>query len=221
MLEKFSANHVWVGDPPLRCYQVGENIYPGVTTILSATKSKETKRALGRWRASVGDEEAERITKKACERGSIVHNLIENHLIGIRGNFPAHVQGFWDSIRPVLDNVSDVQLIEGAVHHHVLKFAGSVDCVARWKGGDLAIIDWKTASKPKKQEWITDYKQQTAAYASCVNRLYGTRINRSVIVIALKDRPAQVFEINPQEIMEHWRNFSERVKIYHATHLTE
>lgn len=41
MLEKFEANHVWVGDR--RCYSVSDKIYPGVTTILGATKSEEMR----------------------------------------------------------------------------------------------------------------------------------------------------------------------------------
>lgn len=211
MLKKYPAHHIWIGDR--RCYQVGEQIFPGVTTILGATKLSRDKQVLAQWREKVGEVEADKITSDACDRGTIVHGLIEDYLQGKESPCPDGVKGFWDSIRPALINVSDVQLIEGAVWHPS-GFAGSVDCVASWKG-QPTIIDWKTSGKPKKSEWITDYKQQTAGYCAAVNRLYGLKFNHSVIVIALEDSPAQVFEVSPVELMEHWRNFQERVKQYH------
>jgi len=180
---------------------------------LSATKDTETKQALDRWRSRVGDAKADRIMVHACKRGTIVHSMIEDYLVGIEKPCPDVAKPFWDSIRPILANVSDIQLIEGAVWHPS-GFAGSVDCVASWKG-QPAIVDWKTSSKPKKAEWITDYFQQTSAYCAAVNRLYGLRLNRAVVAIALEDSPAQIFEVSPGEIIQHWRNFSERVKAYH------
>ncbi len=191
----------------------GRKYLPWGDTILGATKPFRDKQALAQWRERVGEVEADKITSDAFERGTIVHGLIEDYLQGKESTCPDGVKGFWDSIRPVLVNVSDVQLIEGAVWHPS-GFAGSVDCVASWKG-QPAIVDWKTSGKHKKSEWITDYKKQTAAYCAAVNRLYGLRLNNAVIVIALEDSPAQVFEVPPVELMEHWRNFQERVKQYH------
>lgn len=211
MLKHYLANHVWVSDR--RCYQVGDNLYPGVTTVLSATKSDKDKAGLDRWRSEVGELEAKRILKEACDRGTAVHSRIENHLMGIPATIPEAYQGFWDSIRPALANVSDIQLIEGAVWHPS-GFAGSVDCVGSWKG-QPAIIDWKTSGKAKLPGWIDDYRQQTSAYCAAVNRVYGLRLNRAVIVIALESQPAQVFEVEPAELMHHWRSFQERVNQYH------
>lgn len=208
MLHKYSADHVWIDGR--RYYKVNGDIYPGVTTILSNTKTAEDKASLDQWRQSVGAEEAERIMQASCERGTIIHGLIEGRLEGKDRECPAPVKGFWNSVRPLLDCVSDVQLIEGAVWHSS-GFAGSVDCVGLWNG-EPCIIDWKTSGKVKKREWIGDYFQQVSAYRAAVNELYGLSINAGVVVIALEDRPAQVFRIADEEMDWHWRCFGLRVK---------
>lgn len=212
MLTTYKANHVWIDGK--RYHKWGDKSYPGVTTILSATKPEKDKKALAEWRNKVGVETAENITKSACDRGSEVHSCIEDYLIGQEKECSEQNQPFWDSIKPVLANVSNVQLIEGALWHPS-GFAGSVDCVAEWDG-ELSIIDWKTASKPKREEWILDYKLQTAGYCAAVNRLYDLKINKAVIVIALEDKPAQIFKINSQDIYVYWQMFSKRVQQYHS-----
>jgi genome maintenance exonuclease 1 len=209
MLQKYSFDHVWVGNR--RCYQIGDGVYPGVTTILSNTKSEADRARLTEWRGLVGEDEAKRILKAACDRGTIIHQLIEDWL---QGNHPvtppAGVKGFWESVEPVLDHISDVQLIEGVVWHSS-GFAGSVDCVARWDG-ELAIIDWKTSNSPKKPQWIKDYFQQTSAYRAAVNEVYELNINTSVVVVALDNQPAQVFKVNANDLDWHWDMFSLRVR---------
>lgn len=215
MLKTFKAKHVWVGDK--RYQQWGDELLPGVTTVLSGTKKAKDKKAIQKWQASVGFEEAEKITKLACDRGSEVHACIEDYLAGKTRTCDPQWVSFWDSIRPELSKVSNIQLIEGALHHP-LGFAGSVDCVGEWEG-QMSIIDWKTSTKPKKSSWIDDYKMQAAAYCAAFNRMYMDDlkklgvplVRRAVIVVALGDRPAQVFKIEPSEIMEYWENFSKKV----------
>jgi hypothetical protein len=212
MLKTYKAHHVWKEGK--RYHKWGENEYPGVTTILSATKPEKDKISLNIWRNKVGVEIAENITKLACDRGSEIHSCIEDFLIGKSPVCSDQWFSFWQSIKPVLNNVTEVQLIEGALWHP-LGFAGSVDCVANWKG-NLSIIDWKTSSKPKKEEWILDYKLQTAGYCAAVNRMYNLKINNAVIVIALENIPAQVFEITSQDLFAYWQLFCQRVKKYHS-----
>lgn len=208
MLQKYTFDHTWVGNR--RCYQIGDAIYPGITTILSNTKAEADRASLAVWRDLVGEQEAKRILKAACDRGTIIHHLIEERLQGNPVIPPAGVEGFWASVEPVLDHISDVQLIEGVVWHSS-GFAGSVDCVARWDG-ELAIIDWKTSSSPKKPEWIKDYFQQTSAYRAAVNEVYDLDISTSVVVVALEDRPAQVFKCHENDLDWHWDMFCYRVR---------
>lgn len=212
MLKTYKANHVWIDGK--RYQKWGDKIYPGVTTVLSATKPIKDKMMFNNWQNKVGVERAENIRILACERGSEVHSCIEDYLVGKEKECSEQWQPFWDSIRPALINVSNVQLIEGALWHPT-GFAGSVDCVGEWEG-ELSIIDWKTASKPKKDNQILDYKLQTSAYCAAVNRFYDLRINKAVIVIALENQPAQIFKITPEEIYTYWQQFSKRVQQYHS-----
>jgi hypothetical protein len=47
--------------------------------------------------------------------------------------------------------------------------------------GRESIVDFKQTNKPKRDEWITDYKLQMAAYAMAHDYVYGTHIEQGVI----------------------------------------
>ena len=52
--------------------------YPSITTVLSSFN----KKALFEWRKRVGEEEANRIAAKASRRGTKLHTVCENYLLG-------------------------------------------------------------------------------------------------------------------------------------------
>ena len=54
---------------------------PSVTTVLSNTSNK--KDSIEKWRRRVGEEEANRITKKSTDIGSMVHEALELFLNGM------------------------------------------------------------------------------------------------------------------------------------------
>ena len=49
-----------------RHYELGQEKLPSVTTILSATESDEKKEAIKRWKAKVGEKEAEVVKNTAA-----------------------------------------------------------------------------------------------------------------------------------------------------------
>jgi len=57
----------------------GEKL-PSVTTILDATKSEESKKALMEWRNRVGHKRAQEITTEAAGRGTRMHKFIEDYI---------------------------------------------------------------------------------------------------------------------------------------------
>jgi hypothetical protein len=65
-----------------RHYEVGTEKLPSVTTILSATASDEKRASLAKWKAKVGDVEADRIKNTAATRGTAMHSFLEHHLNG-------------------------------------------------------------------------------------------------------------------------------------------
>ncbi|MGB3300048.1 MAG: PD-(D/E)XK nuclease family protein [Phormidesmis sp.] len=199
-----------------RHYEVNGSCYPGITTILSATKPYEDKKRLWDWQDRIGKAEARRITTTSARSGSRIHKTIKAYLKQEPYDMPAGIEGFWQSIEPVLLEIDEVLLVEGAVWHP-LRFGGYPDAVMRYEG-ELCVCDWKTARRPKQIEWIEDYCMQVAAYCYAVNWVYrdtGIHIERGVIAIALEDYPAQVFTLQADDLFYYWRSFQKRLKQYY------
>ncbi len=187
--------------------------YPSVSSILSATKPVSDRLALQRWRRRVGVQQAQKISIEACRRGTSVHTAINYFLDG--RDLPDDVEDnlYWQSIKPVLASVDQVYLLESAVYHDEHQYAGLFDCLGEWQG-DLCVFDWKTAAKPKKIDWITDYCLQVTAYTAAINHLYQVQIDQAIIAIALEDRPAQLFQLNAQDLSNYWSQFLIRLRLW-------
>lgn len=181
-------------------------VYPSVTSILSATKPERDRQALQKWRKRVGYQQAQKITTKAAKRGTSLHSAIKYYLRQQPVPDDVASNPFWDSIYPVLTQIDRVHLVESAIYHANDGYAGCYDCLGEWQG-KLCVFDWKTASKPKKPEWITDYCLQLAAYISAINYFYRVDIERGIIAIALSDEPAQLFTFNAKEITNYQQQF--------------
>ncbi len=115
----------------------------------------------------------------------------------------SYVQPFWQSVQDILPRITEPLLIESAVWHEVGCYAGTVDMVCHFDE-QLVILDWKTASKPKKPEYLDRYPLQLAAYCGAINRMYGTSIETGVIVVALPNCEAQVFQFNLSNYWQLW-----------------
>jgi genome maintenance exonuclease 1 len=178
-----------------RVYKVpGGNLYPSITTVLSAYN----KKAIMEWRQRVGEETANKISAKASGRGTKLHNSVENYLLNemsdmkMRTMMPDVKEMFLD-IRPLLDtHIGDIYGIEQPLFSHKLKLAGRCDCIAEWDG-ELAIVDWKTASKKKEKHYIKNYFMQATAYAEMFEEITKRPINKIVVAIAVEADGTQVF----------------------------
>jgi len=166
--------------------------FPSVTTVLDWNK----KDSLIEWRKRVGEEEANRISRSAANRGTKLHAVCETYL----QNEPLDFKklnfltiDLFKSIQPILDErLDDVLAIELQMYSEHLGLAGTVDCVAKFDGKN-SIIDFKTSSKPKKQEWIDNYFMQTACYAVMFEERTGIPIPNLVILIAVEASEPQLF----------------------------
>ena len=179
------------------------NTYPSITTVLSILSED----AIKAWRARVGEEEANRISKTASNRGTAVHDLLERY-VNNESDFdkevePHIMQSFYD-VKPVLDKcLTKVYAQEAGLYSERLGVAGRVDCVGEWNGID-SIIDYKTSKKLKKKEWIDSYFMQSTAYAIMWEERTGIPINQIVIVIAVDNEEPQIF-------IEKRENWSEKL----------
>ena len=183
-----------------RFYKTPEGLlYPSVTTITS----QHGKDKIIEWRKRVGEEEANRISTKASNRGTKVHKICENYLNNeedyARTN-PAHIHktmpdtiAMFKSLQPLLDeHVNNIHALEIPLYSHHLKVAGRVDCIAEYDG-KLSIIDFKTSNKLKDESWIKGYFMQCSAYAVMYEERTGIPVSQIVIMIAVDSEHPQVF----------------------------
>ena len=139
--------------------------YPSVTSVLGADKSKD--KSLADWRARVGEEEANKISRQAAMRGTDVHLMIEDYILGQENQkkMMPNIVAMFKGLKELADNhINNIRLVEGQLFSHHLRVAGTVDLVAEYDG-KLSVIDWKTARAPKKREYIHNYFIQESAYA--------------------------------------------------------
>ena len=96
-----------------RYYQLPDGTrLPSVTTVLGAMK----KEAIMAWRAKVGEEVANAISKKATSRGTNVHSMCEEYLnnekLGVY--MPDAIEMFL-SIKPYLNKINNIHYQEQAL----------------------------------------------------------------------------------------------------------
>lgn len=191
-----------VSTPRGRYYETPYGCFPSVTNVLS---SKENK-SLEEWRQRVGIEEAERISKEATNRGSIIHDLFENYLKGNEITFkhPTIKDHFFQA-KSLLDKIELVYANEIPLYSKILKVAGRCDCVAILNG-EVQIIDFKTSKNFKESDQIESYKMQCSAYAYMLNEIYGIKTKRfSIIISNLYENSCNLFEGDPkQHIKSFW-----------------
>lgn len=191
--------------------------FPSVTTILNATKPQAERDRLSNWKARIGTEEATRISTTASRRGTKTHKQIEHYLLNKNPVCPQASLPYWESIKPVLEEIDTIRLIEGSVFHYGMKYAGKVDCVASYKGMPC-VCEWKTADKPKGSiESLYEYPLQTIAYLGAVQEYYqdyNLQLDHALLVIALPNLPAQVFWFEKEQIHEYWQKWEKRIVEY-------
>jgi len=167
------------------------NKLPSVTTILDKTKPPEKVKALQEWRNRVGAEKAQQITTEAANRGTRMHTYLEHYVkTGELRDRPSNPFA-WPShamaetvIRDGLKNVTEFWGVEVPLYFPGL-YAGTSDGAGIHLGQE-SILDYKQSNKEKKREWIEDYFLQTVFYGTAHNEVYGTKINKGVILMCVK-----------------------------------
>ena len=202
-----------------RHYLVGDEKLPSVTSILKACESEEKKASLDAWRQRVGEDEATRITDNAASRGTLMHTVLEGHLLN----------------RPVIDLTPEGQLATKMAKQIVDQgltgkleelwaaecvlfypdmYAGASDGVGIYEGKE-AIIDFKQTNKPKRKEWIEDYFLQLAGYAIAHNQIYQTNIQFGIILMCSKDLYYQEFRVEGEEFKHYANEWWKKVGQYY------
>ena len=182
------------------------NEYPSITTVLS----NRGKEGLYEWRKRVGDDVANYISQKAMKRGTAVHQMCEDYL-----NNVAFVQDDWwlekqknflpfclfNQLRNgVLQRINNIHAQECGLYSDKYGVAGRVDCIAEYNRV-LSIIDFKTSTSERNDEYNENYYIQTAAYAEMYEERTGIPTDQIVILVVTEDGQVQEFIKSKQEYL--------------------
>jgi len=204
----------------VRKYSIGQEKLPSVTTIISSTQDASKTESLKKWKARVGEVEAERIKNTAATRGTAMHSYLEHYVkggnvldlsdVGREAKNMAEViieKGFPD--------LEEVWGVECTLFYPGL-YAGQTDMCGIYQGRE-SIIDFKQSNKPKRAEWIGDYKLQLVAYATAHDCIFGTNIEQGVILMCTPDNYFQRFIVNGNEFREYKWKWLQKISDYYTS----
>ena len=216
-----SKREILKGD---RHYDVNDEKLPSVTTILQATQDAEKAESLKRWTQKVGEVEAERIKNVAAKRGTAMHSYLETYIQGGKvldlRDVGREASGMAETI--IAKGFNDLEEIWGSevTLYYLNLYAGATDLCGIYQGRE-SIVDFKQSNKPKKAEWIDDYKLQLVAYAMAHDQIYGTSIEQGVILMCTPDNFFQRFIVNGSEFREWKWEWLRRIDTYYGRNVAK
>ena len=86
------------------------------------------------------------------------------------------------SAKENLDHANNIHALEKSLYSDHLGLAGRVDCIAEYDG-ELAVIDFKTSTKIKPEEWIENYFVQETAYACMYYEMTGIPVKKLITIM--------------------------------------
>lgn len=184
-------------------YQIGEEYYPSVTTILSALAKGK---GFEIWLQSHSQDESKDLLEEAGLAGSKIHHAIEQLLLGKRvvpsefvyvdkdgvehkGLTPEESFKLGTFIRWWFEYRPKLLAFEKIVYSEQRKYAGSLDFIGTIKEG---LIDKKSKTPDKELMFVIDwksskgiypsYEMQVAAYAQAEMEMTGKKVDRIAIL---------------------------------------
>jgi genome maintenance exonuclease 1 len=204
-----------------RVYDIDNSRLPSVTTILGATKNQDF---IKKWKAKVGEAEADRIKNHSSKRGTSMHKFIESHVTGVGYD---DLTAIGQEAKPMAQKIIEIgftpiEEIYGSeiMLHYPGLYAGSTDLVCLHNDMET-IIDFKQANRPKKEEWIEDYFLQIAAYALAHDYTHKSQIRQGVIMVCTPDLYYQEFKIQDEALRSWKHRFLKRLDMYHELKFDE
>jgi len=204
----------------VRKYSIGQEKLPSVTTIISSTQDASKTESLKKWKARVGEVEAERIKNTAALRGTAMHTYLEHY---VKGGSVLDLTDLGREARNMAEviiekgfpDLEEVWGVECTLFYPGL-YAGQTDMCGIYQGRE-SIIDFKQSNKPKRAEWIGDYKLQLVAYATAHDCIFGTNIEQGVILMCTPDNYFQRFIVNGSEFKEYKWKWLQKISDYYTS----
>ena len=180
--------------------------YPSITTVLS----NRGKQGLFEWRKRVGNDVANYISRKAAKRGTLVHQMCEDYLNNVGFDQPQWWKEAEKNFLPFclfnqlrnrpLQRINNIHAQECGLYSDKYKVAGRVDCIAEYNDV-LSIIDFKTSTSERNDEYNENYYIQTAAYAEMYEERTGIPTDQIVILVVTEDGVVQEFVKSKHEYL--------------------
>ena len=177
------------------------NKYPSITTVLSTRK----KEGLFEWRKRVGNDVANYVARTSASRGTKVHHMCEDYLNN-EFDEEKHKKDFlpfclFNQLKDqTLCNLNNIYAQEAGLYSDKYKVAGRVDCVAEYKD-TLSIIDFKTSTRERSDDWNENYYIQGSAYAEMFEERTKIKIDQVVILVVTEDGTVQEFVKSKQDYL--------------------
>jgi len=177
-----------------RHYDVNGKPLPSVTTVISHANRKKW----AEWRRRVGEEEANRVNRKATKRGTGFHKVaevyIDNGDYKTLKEWTPLVQLMFQSAKSVMDTRLDtIYCQEVQMYSEKLGVAGTVDLICEFDN-ELAVVDFKTAKSEKPEEWLEDYFVQLSAYWGMFSEKTGVVPRKLVVFLVGENGDVQIVE---------------------------
>jgi len=99
-----------------------------------------------------------------------------------------------------LIDINNIRLQEAQMYSSDYTVAGRCDCIANYEGVP-SIIDFKTSTREKNEDWIENYFIQGSAYAEMYKEHFGEDIEQVVILIVTEEGTTQVFKKNKKDYL--------------------
>ena len=152
---------------------------------------------------------------QAANRGTAVHNMVEDYLNNVdldqvekyKKQFLPRMM--FNVLKPELSRINNIRLQEAQMFSTDYTVAGRCDCIAEYDGV-LSVIDFKTSTKEKAEDWIENYFIQGSAYAQMFKEHFAEEVTQVVILITTEEGTTQVFKKNSIEYLPQLKDAIEK-----------
>ena len=150
----------------------------------------------------------EEIMRMAADRGTAIHNAVENYVLyGIEDIEPKH-RGYFDGFLKFWEeNNPEPLATERRLYHRILRYAGTADlpCII---GGKRVLIDYKTSAAVNSMLTGVQLEAYAKAYDS-----HGFKFDEKAIVHLKSDGSYQMVRYKAND-RESWQVFSSLMVVW-------
>lgn len=180
------------GKPVPRFYLYKGKRYTSCTTFIGQMLDEidDNNTSLENWKKKVGEKTANEIRDRAAAKGTLLHEVCEDYILGkedyLKGKLPTTKASF-RPLKPILDSyINEVYGVEYQCISKKYKTAGTIDLVCKWNGVN-AIVDFKTSRSIKKKKNILRYYLQATMYGEMIEEQFSIEIPKAIILITVEN----------------------------------